>query len=183
MSLIANAQKDRKAVEDHLMDFVSQQMRDGKSPSYVENYVKAVRTWLEFNDVKLVRRIKIGGTTRTSTIDDERVPTRDELRQILGYADERDKATIGLMAFSGLRPQVLGDDDGSDGLELRDLPEMQVKDGEVSFVKVPTIVVVKAGLSKARHEYMTFLGEEGGGYLKAYLEKRLTASLDHGSQG
>jgi hypothetical protein len=60
---------------------------------------------------------------------------------------------------------------------------MQVKDGEVSFVKVPTIVVVKAGLSKARHEYMTFLGEEGGGYLKAYLKKRLTASLDHGSQG
>ncbi|MEM3871736.1 MAG: site-specific integrase, partial [Nitrososphaeria archaeon] len=43
----------------------------------------------------------------------------------------------------------------------------------VEFRKVPTMVIVRKELSKARHQYFTFLSEEGCEYLKDYLESRI----------
>jgi hypothetical protein len=37
------------------------------------------------------------------------------------------------------------------------------------------MVVVRASLSKARHKYFSFLGEEGCGNLKSYLEERFSS--------
>jgi hypothetical protein len=68
---------------------------------------------------------------------------------------------------------VLGSYDGDDGLRVRDLPEMTTKEKTINFEKVPTLVVVRRELSKARHQYFTFLSEEGCGYLKDYLEERM----------
>ena len=174
-SLVELAKRDRRKVEDLLMDFIAKLHSEDYSPGYVENYVKAVKSWLEFNEIRLVRKIKIGNRSRTPTIEDERVPTRDELRQILNYADARGRCSIALMGFAGLRPQVLGDIGGEDGLEVRDLPEIKI-DGEgktVAFTVIPTMVVVRPELSKAGHKYLTFLMDEGCEYLKAYFEGRL----------
>lgn len=38
------------------------------------------------------------------------------------------------------------------------------------FNKIPTMVIVRSELSKAGHQYFTFLSEEGYEYLKDYLE-------------
>lgn len=172
-SLVEMGKEDVEAVENLLMDFVTKLRGEGKAPGYIENYLVAVKSWLRFNRIELVRRIKIGNMNHTPTIEDERVPTPDELLQILGYADERGRCSIAFMAFAGLRPQVLGDEAGTDGLEVRDLPEMMIEGGSVSFSKVPTMVVVRPSLSKAKHRYFTFLTSEGCDYLKAYLERRL----------
>jgi hypothetical protein len=56
---------------------------------------------------------------------------------------------------------------------MRDLPELKIKGSEVSFEKIPTIVVVRSTLSKTRHQYFTFLTEEACSYVKDYLEERL----------
>ena len=40
----------------------------GRSPGYVVNYVKAVRSWLEYNEIRLYRRIKVGNRNLTPTI-------------------------------------------------------------------------------------------------------------------
>ena len=80
--------------------------------------------------------------------------------------------TISLIAFADLRPQTLGNHDGSDGLMLKDLPELKVG-SEVIFEKIPTMIVVRPTLSKARHKYFTFLSSEGCTYLKEYLEERI----------
>jgi len=102
----------------------------------------------------------------------ERVPTKDELRKILSVADVRARAAIGLMAFFGLRPEVLGNYRGTDGLKVRDIPELEIG-SRVEFVRVPAMVIVRANLSKAGHQYFTFLGEEGCEYLEDYLNYRL----------
>jgi len=171
--LVEMGKGDVEAVEDLLMDFVSRLHREGKAPGYIENYLVAVKSWLRFNRIELVRRIKIGNMNHTPTIEDERVPTPDELLQVLGYADERGRCSIAFMAFAGLRPQVLGDEAGTDGLEVRDLPEMSIEGGRVTFSKTPTRVKVRPSLSKAKHKYSTFLTSEGCDYLRAYLERRL----------
>jgi integrase len=179
-SLVEVGKEDVEKVEDLLMDFVSELHRDGKASGYIEHYLTAVKSWLRFNRIVLVRRIKMGNRNHAPTIEDERVPTPEELLQVLSYADERGRCSIALMALAGLRPQVLGDMKGTDGLEVRDLPEMRVEGGRVTFSKVPTMVVVRPSLSKAKHRYFTFLASEGCDYLMAYLERRLALGEDLG---
>ncbi len=171
--LVELAIEDRRRVEDMLSDFVAGLHREGRSPGYIANHLKAVRSWLGFNEVRLVRRIKVGNRDAAPTIEDERVPTQRELSLILLYAGERARCSMALMAFSGLRPQVLGNLRGDDGLKIRDLPEVRIEGGEVIFTRIPTMVVVRPELSKAGHRYFTFLSSEGCEYLKAYLERRL----------
>jgi hypothetical protein len=77
------------------------------------------------------------------------------------------------MAHSGLRPEVLGSYRGNDGLRVRDLPDLEVGKTEVSIKSIPARIIVRRELSKARHQYLTFLGEEGCRYLKEYLDERL----------
>jgi len=55
---------------------------------------------------------------------------------------------------------------------MKDLPEMMVESDSVDFGQTPTIVKVRRELSKAGHQYFTFLSEEGSQYLKDYLEER-----------
>jgi hypothetical protein len=172
-SMVEYAKQDLRGFEDFLFDFVTKLEKEGKAPSYIQIYLKVVKSWLQFNSITLIRRIKVGDTGRTPTIEDERVPTKDELAQIIGYAKPRGKTSICLMAFSGLRPQVLGDYTGADGLELRDLPELDLQGKQVDFKEVPTMVVIRPDLSKAKHRYLTFLGPEGCRHLKSYLEKRI----------
>ncbi|MFH2112026.1 MAG: site-specific integrase [Candidatus Bathyarchaeota archaeon] len=173
--VVERAKDDRRGFEDVLLDLVTRLREEGKAPSYIENYITCVKSWLQFNDVTLVRKIKIGNTNHTPTIENERVPMKEELRQILNYTGERGRCSISLMAFSGLRPQVLGNGTGTNGLEIRDLPELEINGKEANFSTIPAMVVVRPELSKAKHKYFTFLGPEGCEYLKAYLEKRLAS--------
>jgi hypothetical protein len=170
--LVVKAKKNRESVEDQLHDFVTKLDREGKSPGYIKNYIKSVRTWLDYNGIKLIRRIKIRNSESTPTIENEQVPTKEELRNLLTYAGERARVSISLMAFSGLRPQVLGDYQGLNGLRLKNLPELEITNGIIKFKKIPTLIIVPYQLSKTNNKYITFLNEEGVGYLKAYLEKR-----------
>jgi len=171
--ILEQVSNDRRAFENSLLDFVTQQEHEGKAPTYIENYLKTVNSWLKYNDHKPITKIKLGNRNKRPTIEDERIPNKDELKQIFNYADERGRTSISLIAFSGLRPETLGNSRGTDGLQIRDLPELEINETEVSFTSVPTMVVVRHELSKAKHKYHTFLGPEGCEYLKAYLEKRL----------
>ena len=56
---------------------------------------------------------------------------------------------------------------------MRDLPEVRIAEKRVEFDRVPTMVVVREELSKGGHRYFTFMGGEGCGYLKEYLEDRI----------
>jgi hypothetical protein len=59
------------------------------------------------------------------------------------------------MAFSGLRPQTLGNYDGTDGIRLGDFLEAEIRQDGVEFRKTPTMLIVRKNLSKARHQYFT----------------------------
>ena len=106
--LLEHVSEDRRAFENQLLDFVTQQEKEGKAPTYIENYLKTVNSWLKYNDHKPITKIKLGNRNRRPTIEDERIPNKDELKQILNYTDERGRTSVSLIAFSGLRPESLG---------------------------------------------------------------------------
>jgi hypothetical protein len=165
----------KKTLEDQVLDHVSRMEKRGNAPGYTEGMVKAVKSWLGYNDIKLTRKIRIRNSRETPTLANEVVPTQEELKRLLNYADERARTGIALVANAGVRLETLGNESGTDGLRISDLPELLVKGRHVTFNQLPTIVTVRPELSKARHKYFTFLTKEGGEYLGAYLEKRLAS--------
>ena len=162
-----------KQASNFLMDVVTTMQREGKQGGYISSCIKPLKNWLEFNDVKIAQRIKIRGQDDTPTLADERTPTPDELRAILHAGDLRAKTASGIISFSGVRLEVLGDYLGNDGLKVKDFPEMTIKGETVNFHETPTLVNVRKTLSKNGKQFFTFLCDEGCDYLKQYLEWRL----------
>jgi hypothetical protein len=162
-----------KQATNFLLDMVSALEADKRSGSYISNCVKPVKSWLEFNGVHIQQRIKISNRDELVRFSDERPPTPDELRKVFNMAEFRARVACAIVAFSGVRIEVLGDYLGRDGLEVRDVPELQIKDSGAEFTKTPTLIVVRKNLSKTRNQFFSFLCEEGCEYLKQYLEFRL----------
>ena len=162
-----------KQATSFILDMISELESEKKSGSYISNCVKAVKGWLEFNGKHIQQKIKISKRDDLVRFADERPPTQDELRRILNAAALRTKIACALVAFSGLRLEVLGSYLGDDGLKVIDFPEMKNKGGLVDFTDKPTLVIVRKGLSKIKSQYFSFLSEEGCDYLKQYLEFRL----------
>jgi hypothetical protein len=156
-----------------LMDYVSAQEKKGYAGNYINSTLKALKSWLAHNNREVKVKIKIKGIDETPTLRNERVPTLPELRRIFLAGDSKARTACVLVAHSGLRLQTLGDYLGKDGLRVRDLPEMKIENANIVFSKIPTLVIVRRELSKAGHQYFTFLGEQGCEYLKGYLEERM----------
>jgi len=160
-----------RKIENLLMDYVTDNEKKFAG-SYLQTTVKVVKSWLNYNDVELRHKIKIRGANETPSLKDERVPTKEELRRILLSATKQARVACILLAHGGLRPESIGDYRGQDGITIRDFPELKVDGSKITFVSMPTMLVIRSSLSKARHQYFTFLTEEACGYLKDYLEER-----------
>lgn len=162
-----------KAFRDGFTDFVRRLEKEGKAGSYIARFKKVVHSWLAYNGVNVRLKVNIAGEYDTPTIAEERVPNKEELDKIVRMATPRGRVSIALMAFSGLRPESLGNYAGDDGLKLGDLTEAELIAGGVEFSKKPTLVVVRKTLSKTRNQYFTFAPEQGALYIKDYVADRV----------
>jgi hypothetical protein len=172
------ASLSERELHNMLMDYVSAAEKKGYAGNYISSTVKAIKSWLAHNNRELKVRIKIKGVDETPTLKDERVPTLNELKRIFLSGDSKARTACVFVAHSGLRLQALGDYMGQDGLRIGDLPELKIEGSSVAFSNVPTLVIVRNELSKAGHQYFTFLSEEGCEYLKDYLEERMREGED-----
>ena len=166
-----------KDAEDLLLDYVSFLEKSGYAPSYIEDILKALRSWLSFNYVKLVRKIKIKNADIPITLEDEEIPSKAKLQEILDAASTRARVSISFMALAGLRPEVLGKYDSSDGLKLSDIQDLEIKSGgtDVVFTNIPARIMVRPNLSKTGNQYFTYLPEIGCRFLQGYLRERIAA--------
>ncbi len=176
----------QKELRDLLADFVDQEVAKGRTTWYIHSTIIAVKSWLKFNDAPLRLQVELPRNVVSKRTEDERVPTVEELRSAFLTAKPHVRIILALMAFSGLRPGAIGSYEGHDGLRLKDLPELHYRGdgcrapapelhvkGQAIFEKVPALVRVRTSSSKAGHQYLTFLGEEGCLYVSQYLETRL----------
>jgi site-specific recombinase XerD len=169
--ILKKASEKEKDFRYEFTDFVRKMEKDGKAGSYIARFRKVILSWLKFNGIRLQLTVNISGESETPTIVNERVPAKEELARMLRKATSRGRVAVAMMAFSGLRPESLGDYEGTDGLRLGDIKELKISD-EIQFDRIPATVLVKSKLSKARHQYFSFIGEEGATYIKEYLEER-----------
>ena len=162
-----------KKFRDGFTDFIRRMERDGKAGSYIEWFKKVVISWTSYNNLDVKLKANIKGSSDTPTIANERVPSKDELSRILRMASLRGRASIAMIAFSGLRPESLGDYLGTDGIRLGDFTDAKISSRGIEFEKVPATLLVRRALSKARHPYFTFVGNEAITYIQEYLQERV----------
>lgn len=162
-----------KTLHDRFLDFVSSEEKRGVAGSYIVRTIKGAKSWLLHNGRKLDRPVKVRGAKESPSLKDERVPTPEEVRAIFLAGSPRIRVACSLVAFAGLRPEVLGNYLGDDGLTLADFPELKLGRNEAKFTAVPTRIWVRPELSKNANGYLTFLSAEGCEYVRQYLEERL----------
>ena len=162
-----------KKFRDSFTDFVREMERKGKAGSYIVRFKKVIFSWLSYNNLDVKLKVNIRGKSETPTIANERVPSKEELAKILRFASRRGRVSVALMALSGLRPESLGNFTGTDGMKLGDFREAKVAPTGISFARIPSMLTVRNPLSKARHQYFTFVGAEAVTYVQEYLQERV----------
>lgn len=134
-----------------------------------------MKSWLQHNNKHLKGKVRIRDAGDTPTLKDERRPTQEELGKVLRVSAPDARVAVCLVAHAGLRPEVLGDYAGNDGLRLGDFLELEIdnKNKTVTFTTLPTYIRVRRKLSNGGHQYLTLFSQEGGRHLKEILEHRM----------
>lgn len=171
-----------KAFRDSFIDFVRKLESQGKAGSYITRYKKVLTSWLAYNGKQVKLKVNIKGAADTPTLRNERIPTKEELSKTLRKSSPRGRVSICMMAYSGLRPESLGDYRGTDGLRLGDFKEAKITSNGIEFEKVPSIVTIRSNLSKGKFQYFTFIPQETATYIKEYLEARVKAGEKLGAE-
>jgi len=71
--ILSLGKEDRRQLENQLLDFITQQEKEGKAPTYLENYIKTINSWLRYNNQQPITKIKIGNRHRRPTIEEEKL--------------------------------------------------------------------------------------------------------------
>ena len=127
---------DKPDFRDKFADFVRKMEREGKAGSYIIRFKKVLRSFGRFNGKNLELNINIANDHLSPTIENERVPNKDELSRLLRKATSRGRVSISLMAYAGLRPESLGNYEGTDGLRLKDIKGLRLTEN-IEFDKIP----------------------------------------------
>ena len=122
-----------------------------------------------------MRKIKIKNADIPITLENEEIPTKSKIRDVLDSASARQRVMISFVSLAGLRPQVLGKYDSSDGLKLSDIRGLEIKsDGaDIVFDDIPARIMVRPNLSKTCNQYFTYIPEIGCRFLQGYLRKNI----------
>jgi hypothetical protein len=97
--------------------FARKMEKGGKAGSYTVKFKHAIRNWLNFNVITAsFNGIYTSGEYENPKLRGERVPSKDELSCIIRKAASRGRVAIAIVAYSGLRPESLGDYEGTDCL-------------------------------------------------------------------
>ncbi len=173
MELVELGLKSPRAVTDLLEDNITTMEKQKHAPQYIKGMVTVVKSWLHHFDIEIKRKIRVANVESTPTLADERIPEATELAELFNRANLRSGAVMALMGKSGLRPEVLGNYNATDGLMIKDLPELEIVQGIARFSVKPAKVVVRRNLSKAGHSYFSFITETGAEKVLAYINQRI----------
>ena len=173
-SIITFAKDNFEEFKGSISDKIRELESKGTMGASISTSIKPLISYLKFNNIVVKLGINIKNENRNLNAEKERKPEKEELSKILRVATMRERVSISLMAFSGIRPEVLGSIYGSDGLRIGDIKDLEIEGNKVQFKTVPARIVIRPELSKIRVQYYTFLGPEGVEYLTEYLQTRIS---------
>jgi len=104
---LKKARVDHEWVENKLIQFIISQierLNQGKiAAATIANYYKAIKLFCEMNRVRLEWKIIRRGVPTGNKAANDRAPTLEELRRLVGYPHPRIKSLVYVMVSSGIR--------------------------------------------------------------------------------
>lgn len=146
-------------IKTDILKFLDDLEKDGFAPKSKKTYFQSVKSFLAEYDIELKKKMidkikkKIGKPKR---ISDEIIPTIDELKDILGNADIREKAFFLSLISSGCRVGEL----------------CSVKLDGIHFKENPTRIFISGVYAKGGESRHTFISQEATETIKSYLKVR-----------
>jgi hypothetical protein len=126
----------------------------GKAREYILLMLKAIKSWLTFNCVESRRKVKVRNANDATTLSDNQPITVPPLRRLYSAPLTKVKCFVALLTASGACSEVIRNHDGSDGLKLGDIPELEIesqgefaRDPRVPLAPVPVPQFVERGMS------------------------------------
>jgi hypothetical protein len=98
--------------------------------------------------------------------------TKLGLSRVIGSATRRGRVIIALQAFSGIRSNMLGSADGTDGLLLSDFLDSEITPIGLQVDEYPAIFKIRTSLNKRSSQGYACLCAEGLIYINEYLDQR-----------
>lgn len=180
--IVTDAKDNPIEFRNRFSDFIRELERKGKAGSYLARFKRVLISWTNFHNLEIRLDINIAGENEPPTLVNERIHSRDELGKILRKASPRGRVAIAMMAFTGLRPESLGNYEGTDSLKLGDIKDFQLN-GTMEFSSIPSLVIVRNRISKASNQHFSFIPQEGATHFIEYLDERKKAGevLDQNS--
>lgn len=172
ISYVAVHAEDPDRFDDVTQDIANEMVRQQKAMATIRNHLSALSTWARWCRCKPGRDVVIGRAPCSPVASKQRIPMRSMLRRVLAHLDARTRVCLAFRAFAGIRPGILGNTHGTNGLRLRDIKGLSIEDGHAEATDTVLKINVPAELSKNRRAFFSFLGPEGVEYLMAYLHKR-----------
>jgi len=167
-NLVANFKEDENREIKNVQSFANH-MLERLTGGTVANYVSAIKNRMQYDSIPFTRTIKIPNRTYHPTVENEMIPTKDQIISFLRNGKHATQVIVSLIAFTGFRFNVIAD------LRIRDFPEMRItENNDVIFEKIPTRIRVRKELNeKKKGGYDTFLIETGCMIIKNSLEIRM----------
>ena len=137
--------------------------RQDYTPGTVLKFLAALRSFLKFWDIPL----KVILPKHYYVVYHNRDLKKDELRQILNFANPRDRVIFLVLAESGMRIST-----------LVNLKYWQIKE-DFEAERIPMMIKLPSSSLKDHvGDRFTFIGEEGYRELRSYLERRMPLKDD-----
>ena len=163
-------------LNDLFEKFRDDMQNNGKMGSYISKFKHAINNFQRFSKRSVRITVDIRNENKSSKYNGEIIPTKPVLQSIFDTATPRARVSIALMAFSGLRPESIGDYLGNDGLKLKDLSGFDLNTLEFSEfpskIRIRDTMLATARLSKNGKAYWTLCGKQTQKYISKYLAER-----------
>ena len=160
--------------------FVRIMEKDHKMGSYIAKYKHAINSFLKYHKRTKKLDTEIMNEGKSSKYNRETIPSKVDLQHLFEKSTPRGRVIISLMAFSGLRPESIGNYLGNDGIRLKDLSGLDLSDPtEPKFTDFPIKIMVRdtlnpvTRLSKNGSAYWTMAGHQTMQYVIDYLKERI----------
>lgn len=127
---------------------------------------------LVLNEITKTLRVKGADLTKVSQ---EEKTSPEDVAGMLSLGSLKARAIKQLIAKRGLRPGVIGNTEGTDGLKLADLPDLILTTSSATFSKRIPALLVRPELSKTKRMCTGFLTNAAAASLLSLLNDRLAS--------
>jgi integrase len=147
----------QRSIKRYLTGFRKYLQDERYAPLSVKSYMTGVKSFYQSFDIEIPKLPRAGNRAQTLQENNE-IPTREDLQEVLKFCDPLERAIILVGASSGLSAQ--------------EIINLKIRDFKKGFDAASKITTLRLRREKVQFEFITFLTPEASQAVQDYLDYR-----------